>query len=79
MEQVRINNFNELVNFITDNDLTIEQMNTLIQTTLGLMVITSTTKDEVLKHLHLFWKDYGNKPRTERPLFLDVDISLCDD
>ena len=76
---MRINNINELIGFIEVNDLTIDEMDSLLRATLGLMIVTSTKKDEVVHHLKIFQEKYGNKPKTERPFLLDVDISLKED
>ena len=76
---MKISNLNELIDFIESNDLTIEQMSNLIRLALGVLVVTSTTKKEVLHHLKIFQEKYGNKPKTERPFLLDVDISLKED
>lgn len=67
MEQT-IQTFAELVDFIHDNDLSTEDINTIVHETIGAYFTTTGSKEDLLQHLVQFWGAYGHK--TEIPLFI---------
>lgn len=73
---MRISNWDELISFIEDRELTISEMNSIVQSSIGVLIVMSETKEEVIAALKAFRKEYGRKPRGERPVFLDLDIDL---
>lgn len=70
----KIDTFEDLIFFIENTVLTQKQIETLIQKTINVLVITEFGKEfnktELIKDLKRFWSKWGNKPVTERPIFL---------
>jgi hypothetical protein len=73
---MKIRTFDELIDFIENNNISIEDCNKIIFASVGCIIVNSTTKDEVLFYLKQFCKEYAHKPRGERPLFLDLEDPL---
>ena len=71
---IQINNFDELIDFIENHDLTHKQISELVNVTLKTILINDyETKTEIVDALKNFWKQYGHTK--ERPVFIDLDIS----
>ena len=71
MKMIEINNYKDLRNFIITNDLTTEQINKIINQTLGVFVIDIYTKCELILKLDEFYINFiKDKSIIERPLFL---------
>jgi|TARA_B110000093_G_scaffold160813_1_gene181581 hypothetical protein len=71
--ELKIDSFDELLEFISNNDLTNNQLNSVIFNTLNVMSIKEIgenyTKKALLKDLEKFWSEYSHKECL--PLFLD--------
>ena len=71
----KIDTFEDLIFFIENTNLKQQQIETLIQKTINVWVIIDFGKEfnktELIKNLKDFWSEWGNKSKTERPLFLD--------
>lgn len=69
----KIDTFEDLIFFIKNTELKQQQIETLIQKTINVWVIIDFDKEfnktELIKDLKEFWSEWGNKPKTERPLF----------
>jgi hypothetical protein len=73
---MKINNINELIDFIENHEISMEDLNKLTINTLGAMIVLSNTKDEVIQSIKKYWLNYGHKPKQERPILLDVHDPL---
>ena len=75
----KINTFEDFVFFIEKTDLKQQQIETLIQQTINVMVLTpfetEFNKTELITNLKEFWNKWGNKPKTERPFLLTDPLS----
>lgn len=73
----KIDTFEDLIFFIENTNLKQQQIETLIQKTINVWVIIDFDKEfnkkELIKDLKEFWSEWSNKPKTERPLFLDLN------
>jgi hypothetical protein len=68
---MEIQNFDELIEFIETNDLSIENISKLVKECIGVYIVFYSNKDELIKDLIVFWDEY--KDTTERPIFLDAE------
>ena len=70
--ELKIDSFDELLEFISNNDLTNNQLNSVIFNTLNVMSIKEIgenyTKKALMKDLEIFWSGYSQEEC--RPLFL---------
>jgi hypothetical protein len=64
-----ITNFDELINFISNNDLSKKQIDILVINTLNVWISPEIQKDEIVQKLKELFKKYPEV--AERPLFLD--------
>ena len=64
-----ITNFDELINFISNNDLSKKQIEILAINTLNVWISPEIQKDEIVQKLKELYKKYPEV--TERPLFID--------
>lgn len=68
---MEISNFQELKEFILNNDLIEKDINMLIKETMGVWVSKGYDKKHLIKRLEYFIVKF--KRLEDRPLFLDVD------
>jgi len=68
---MEITSFEELIDFIQQNELSIENISKLVKESIGLHIVFYSNKDELIKDLIVFWDEY--KDTTERPIFLDAE------
>jgi hypothetical protein len=68
---MEIQNFDELIEFIETNDLSIENISKLVKECIGVHIVFYTDKTELKNDLKTFWQQYKNT--TERPIFLDAE------
>lgn len=70
----KIDTFEDLILFIENTELKQQQIETLILKSINVILITeigrSYSKTELIKDLKEFWSKWGNKPVSERPIFL---------
>ena len=74
MGRMRINNFNELIDFIKNEDVSINDINKLTQVTIGGILVTSRTRVEAIANILNYWKKYSDTK--EKPIFIDLDDPL---
>jgi thermostable 8-oxoguanine DNA glycosylase len=65
-----ITNFDELIDFIETNNLTSEQIEVLMQQTLGVHSILYRPREEKIEHLKAYWERF--KDVSPRPTLLDT-------
>lgn len=68
---MEIQNFDELIEFIETNDLSIENISKLVKECIDVHIVFYTDKTELKNDLKTFWEQYKNT--TERPIFLDAE------
>jgi hypothetical protein len=68
---MEIENFEDLIEFIENNDLSIEQIAKLTKETIDLHIMFYSDKNELMTDLKAYWKQWNHT--TERPLFLGAD------
>ena len=68
---MEIQNFDELIEFIETNDLSIENISKLVKECIDVHIVFYTDKTELKNDLKAFWQQYKNT--TERPIFLDAE------
>tara|TARA_R110000782_G_scaffold268929_1_gene366098 strand:+ start:207 stop:455 length:249 start_codon:yes stop_codon:yes gene_type:complete len=68
---MEIETFEELIEFIETNDLSIDQIAKLTKETIDLYIMFYNDKDEVIRDLKEYWIDWNHT--TERPLFLGAN------
>jgi hypothetical protein len=64
-----ITNFEQLINFISENELSKKQIDILVINTLNVWLSPEIQKDEIIQRLKELFKKYPEV--TERPLFID--------
>jgi hypothetical protein len=69
--EVRIDTFDELIEFLKTNDLTPNQANEIINKALKCFFIDDRPKNEMIQALIIHWNKW--KHTTERPIFIDYD------
>ena len=67
-----IQNFEELIDFIENNDISIREISRLCKATIDLYIVCYSDKTEVVKDLKTFWIEWGDK--AERPVFLNATV-----
>lgn len=74
-----INDYNDLRNLIEYNELSEKDIDTVINKTLGVFVVGTLPKDELLICLDDFYNKFvKNKGNAERPIFLNLNIDVVD-
>lgn len=76
---MEISNFQELKEYILNNELSENDIDTLIKTTLGVWISEGYEKKYLMQMLESFIKKYPVK--SDRPLFMDInnkDINVKD-
>jgi hypothetical protein len=68
---MEIETFDQLVEFIEMNNLSIDQISKLTKKTIDLHILFYNDKDEVIRDLKAYWIDWNHT--TERPLFLGAN------
>ena len=73
-----ITTYNQLIEFIRDNNLNVEQATELINKSLSVLIIQKySTTNELLKVVDEFWNKWKNY-QGEKPIFMDLDINVKD-
>ena len=67
-----IENFEQLISFIENNDLSIGEISKLCKETIDLYILFYTDKNDVLNDLKKYWVKYEHKK--ERPIFLNATV-----
>ena len=67
-----IQTFEELLEFIKTNDVSIKDIAKLVKETIDLRVMFYNNKAELIQDLEFYWQEW--KHTTERPLFLDAEM-----
>jgi hypothetical protein len=74
-----INDYSDFRNFIEYNELSKKDIDTVINKTLGVFVVGTLPKDELLICLDDFYNKFvKNKGNAERPIFLNLNIDIMD-
>ena len=68
--QVRINTFEDLIEFLKSNELTSEETNHIINRTLKCFFIDDRPKDEMIEALIVHWNKY--KDSRDKPPFIGL-------
>jgi hypothetical protein len=66
-----IETFEDLIEFIEINNLSIDQISKLTKETIDLHIMFYSDKNELMTDLKDYWKQWSHT--TERPLFLGAD------
>lgn len=71
-EQIEINTFDDLINFIETQNASTKDIQNIISKTVGVYVFLNSDNDktQLIKDLKTYWSKYKNKPLAERPMFL---------
>jgi hypothetical protein len=69
---MEIETFEDLIEFIENNDLSVDQIAKLTKETIDLYILYYSDKDEVIRDLKAYWLRWSHT--TERPLFLGADF-----
>ena len=69
--EVRIDTFEDLIEFLKTNDLTSEQTNDIIRQSLKCFFIDNRPKDEMIEALIIHWNKW--KHAKEKPPFIDFN------
>ena len=72
--EVRIDTFDELIEFLKTNDLTSKETNDIINKALKCFFIDDRPKDEMIEALIVHWAKW--KHTNCRPIFIDLDIDV---
>lgn len=65
---MNISNFSELLSFIENTNISIQDIAILLKETIDLHIIEYKNKDELINDLKTFWNKYGESK--ELPLFM---------
>ena len=65
---MNISNFSELLSFIENTNIPIQDIAMLLKETIDLHIIEYKNKDELISDLKMFWDKYGESK--ELPLFM---------
>ena len=68
---MEIQNFEQLIEFIETNNLSIDNISKLVKECIGVHIVFYTDKNELMNDLKDFWQHW--KHTTERPIFLDAE------
>jgi len=70
----KIDTFEDLIFLIENTELEQQQIESLVQKTLNVLIINEWGKEfnktELIKRLKDFWNKWGNKPLVDRPFLL---------
>nr|WP_315180435.1 hypothetical protein [uncultured Flavobacterium sp.] len=69
---MNIETFEDLLEFIKTNDVSINDISKLVKETIDLRVMFYDDKVELINDLELYWRQWNHT--SERPLFLDSEI-----
>lgn len=71
--EVEIRTFDELIEFLENNDLSERKINEILMNTIHSLYTGDTAnKEEMTLALKEFWNEWSDKP--ERPLFIDLEV-----
>ena len=74
MEQIHLNTFDELIEFLKTNELTPKEVNEIIRLQFKSFYILDHTKDEMIEGLIEWWSKW--KHTNERPPFIGYKNTL---
>lgn len=63
-----LNTFDEMIDYIRNNDLTIDQINRITSVAIGCF-LPSLPKDELIKEIEKYYQEWKDTPPQDRPLF----------
>jgi hypothetical protein len=69
--EIRIDTFDDLIQFLKANDLTPSEVNEIVNRALKCFVIGDRSKDEMIESLIVYWAKW--KHTDCRPIFIDYD------
>lgn len=73
-----INTFDDLIIFIETKELKENQIYEIVQKTINVLILLPIDKEfskqKLIKEIKEFWSKWGNKPVSERPIFLTDSI-----
>jgi hypothetical protein len=72
-----VNNIDELIDFILQTKLSINEVNEVIRSTLKVIVLNDYSKEELAVLVNDFYNKYSNIK--DRPLFLDCYLNIEDE
>ena len=73
--EIRIDTFDDLIQFLKTNELTPSEVNEIINRALKCFFIDERPKDEMIEALVTHWAKW--KHVKERPIFIDFDPLDC--
>lgn len=72
-----ITTYNQLIDFIRSNNLSIKQANELITASLNVIILEDyKTIEDLLNVIDVYWNEW--KHTIERPIFIGLDINVKD-
>lgn len=72
-----VKNFDELITYIRESDLSQKQINELLNHTLHSFYLKDfNSKDDLIESLIIFWEKW--KDIKERPIFIDADLDIIE-
>lgn len=69
-----ISNFNEMIDFIGNHELTEKQINELLVSAIGVIAIYPFPKQRLITRLKAFWREWNDT--NERPVFLETEEQI---
>jgi len=78
---ITINNYNDLLEFIKREDVTVKQAAEIVCKALSVVCFFETTKDELIKDTEYYINKFCQNNSSERPIFLgqlDLDFDIKD-
>ena len=69
---MEIETFENLIEFIKNNDISINEISKLMKETIDLHILFYNDKDELIRDLEAYWEQW--KHTIERPVFLGADF-----
>ncbi len=77
--EIQINTYDDLVKFLSRNDIDFAPARQIAQTFLNVLIFETGDKEQLIKSVEKYIDDYGSLPaNAERPIFLDLDIDVIE-
>lgn len=64
-----LNTFDEMINYIRNNDLSIDQINRITSVAIG-CYLPPLPKHELIKEIEKYYQEWKDTPPQDRPLFI---------
>ena len=74
MEQITINNTSELLEFIKQDEVCVSDATSIVRTALNVNILAENTKEQLIEETKYYIDNYCQDSKTERPLFLEMNL-----